>query len=68
MKTLIEKNSRVQCNRDLRHYKKGSKGTVFQTEMIDSELYLHIEMDDGTWSTYSCENCWDLITEIHNKV
>lgn len=60
----IKKGSKVQANRDIPNklIKKGDKGTVYIVENIDSELYLHIKMDDGGYISPSCENCWDLIT------
>ena len=64
MNNEIKLHSRVKANRDLpkKFINKGDKGTVFATENIDSEIYLHIKMDDGGYASPSSENCWELIS------
>ena len=63
MSLEIKTYSRVVVNRDLptKFIKKGDKGTVRAIENIDSEIYLHVKMDDGGYVGPSCDNCWNLI-------
>jgi hypothetical protein len=63
-KEIIVKGSHVQANRDLprKFVKKGDKGIVSIIENIDSDLYLHIEMNDGSYVGPSCDNSWELVS------
>lgn len=64
MNSKITIGSRVQANRDLfnRNIKQGEQGTVIGVELIDSETYLDIDMDNTQRIEVSCDNCWNLIT------
>ena len=63
MSSKITIGSRVQANRDLfnRNIKQGEQGTVIGVELIDSETYLDIDMDNTQRIEVSCDNCWNLI-------
>ena len=64
MSSKITIGSRVQANRDLfnRNIKQGEQGKVIGVELIDSETYLDIDMDNTQRIEVSCDNCWNLIT------
>lgn len=64
MSSKITIGSRVEANRDLpvKQIKKGDKGKVINVKLIDSEIYLDIDMDNKQYVKTSCDNCWNLIT------
>ncbi len=61
---IIQVGDTVEANRDLpkKDVAKGDKGKVYGLNILDSEIYLYITMENGNRVELSCENCWNKVT------